>query len=255
MPRSWAGRSVFLLAARALFDNDGGLRIKVIDMDGRLHQYVLTSFVRRGHAPSLDELGQALQLPRADVEAGLRRLHNAHGLMLHPHVCEVWIAHPFSTAPTGVWVGAEERGWWAPCLWCAAGVVALAAPDATIHARLGGESQEARIEIRGGACVSDDFFVHFAMPPREAWSNVVHWCSTVLPFTDAAQVDAWSERHRLPRGVLVRWTDVLALGRVWYGRHLEEDWKKWSTAEAQQIFDQHGLRGDFWHVPASDEPF
>lgn len=224
-------------------------------MDGRLHHQILTSLVRRGHAPSIEELAAELALPRADVEAGLRRLHDTHGLVLHPSSCEIWLAHPFSTAPTGVWVAAGARGWWAPCLWCAAGVVALAAPDATIYARFGGESREARIEVRGGAPVGEDIVVHFAIPPREAWSNVVHWCSTVLPFANAADVDAWSARHRLPRGAVVPWSQALALGRSWYGRHLDEDWEKWSAAEAQQIFERAGLVGEFWRVPRSDEPF
>jgi hypothetical protein len=44
---------------------------------------------------------------------------------------------------------------------------------------------------------------------------------------------------------------VLDLGRVWYGRHLDRDWRKWTVPEAQAVFDQVGLTGDFWRLPGS----
>ena len=242
-------------------------------MDGRVHHEVLSTFARLGRPPSLDELARALAVPHGDAAAALRRLHDGHGLVLHPGSAEVWIAHPFSASPTAAWVaaadasagaaagpsaaGAGVRGWWAPCMWCASGVIALAAPDATIYARYGGEHEAALIEVRAGAATgaSDEFVVHFAMPPRDAWHNVVHWCSTVLPFRRAEEVDPWCERHGLPRGAVVPWAQVLALGRAWYGRHLDEDWRKHTVAEAQAIFDAVGLTGEFWRLPVSDRPF
>jgi len=224
-------------------------------MDGRVHHEVLSTFVRLGRPPALDELARALAVSPEDAAAALRRLHDGHGLVLHPDGAEVWIAHPFSASPTAVWVAGGARGWWAPCLWCASGIVALAAPTSTIHARYGGEHEAAAVEVRGGAAASDDLVVHFASPPRDAWRNVVHWCATVLPFRRAEDVDAWCERHGLPRGAVLPWRQVLELGRAWYGRHLDLDWRKHTIAEAQAIFDQVGLSGDFWRLPASDRPF
>jgi hypothetical protein len=225
------------------------------EMDGGVHREILASFVRRGYAPTLDEVASALMVTPDAVRAALRRLHDGHGLLLQPHSHEVWVAHPFAAAPSAVWVATDTRGWWAPCLWCAAGIVTLAAPNATICTRYAGEQEEAKLEVRDGESAGPDCLVHFALPPREAWSNVVHWCSTVLPFRSTHDVDAWSERHRLPRGALVPWSQVLALGGAWYGKHLDERWRKWSAAEAQAIFEQIGLRGEFWRLPHSDEPF
>ncbi len=223
-------------------------------MDGRVHHAVLSTFVRRGHPPSLDELARALAIAPEDAAAALRRLHDGHGLVLHPGSTDVWIAHPFSASPTAVWVAGGARGWWAPCLWCAAGIVALAAPAATIHARYAGEHEAAAIEVRDGAATCD-LVVHFALPPRDAWRNVVHWCQAVLPFRRAEDVAPWCDRHGLPLGAIVPWSQVLALGRAWYGRHLDEDWRKHTIAEAQAIFDRLGLVGDFWRLPVSDRPF
>src|SRR4051812_42881805 len=112
--------------------------MKHLPLDSRVHHGVLRSIVRRRFAPTTEELAASLEVPRADVEESLRRLHESHGLVLHPASFDVWIAHPFSLSPTAVWVDARDRGWWAPCLWCAFGIVTLAAPDATIHVRAAG---------------------------------------------------------------------------------------------------------------------
>jgi hypothetical protein len=194
-------------------------------------------------------------MDRGEIEGALRRLHDAHGLVLQPSSFEIWLAHPFSAAPSGVWVAAADRGWWSPCMWCAAGVVALAAPSATIHTRYAGEHEPAALAVRGGLGIDADVLVHFPIPPRDAWSNVAYWCSLVLPFRDAAQVDDWCRRHGFARGALVPWPQVLELGRVWYARHLDADFRKWSLAEAQAIFAQVGLCDSFWQLPEREGSF
>lgn len=227
-------------------------------LDGRVHHHVLTSFVERGFAPTAGELCSALAVPAAAIEGSLRRLHEGHGLVLHPDTLEVWVAHPFSASPTAVWVAAGARGWWAPCLWCAMGIATLAAPadGVDLHVRHAGEVEPATIVVRDGAVnAGGDAFVHFAIPPRQAWANVIHWCATVLPFRRVADVAPWCARHRLPVGAVVPLSQVLALGRAWYGRHLAADWRKWTVAEAQAIFDGVGLTGEFWRLPVSEGRF
>ncbi|MBK7535418.1 MAG: GNAT family N-acetyltransferase [Myxococcales bacterium] len=233
--------------------NDQHLRDDALD--ARTHHAVMRSFLEKGRPPNAAEISQAAAAAPAEVSASLMRLHEGHGLVLHPGSERIWIAHPFSASPTAVWVQAQDRGWWAPCLWCAMGIVTLAGEDSTVHTRLGGERSEARIEVRGGRIVSDDLPVHFAIPVREAWNNVVHWCSTVLPFAQADQISGWCSRHGLPRGEVVPTSQVLALAQVWYGRHLDLDWRKWTLAEAKAIFDQVGLTSDIWALPLSDARF
>jgi hypothetical protein len=219
-------------------------------LDGRVHRQVMLSFVNRGHAPSADEIADALGVSRNDVVEALARLHEGHGLVLHPGGEAVWVAHPFSASPTAIWVAGPRRGWWAPCVWCAMGVVVLAAPDAVVHARFGGEGREARIVVQGGALASEDWPVHFAVPARDAWVNVVHFCATVLPFERAEDVAAWCEGHALPRGDVVALSQVLALAREWYGPYLDPDWRKRTVDEAQAVFDRVGLQGSHWRLPA-----
>jgi ribosomal protein S18 acetylase RimI-like enzyme len=227
-----------------------------LDLGGRLHGAVMRSFAVRGRAPTVAELAAELTLEADRVEAGLRRLHVEHGLVLHPDSTDIWVAHPFSASPTATWVeAADERGWWAPCLWCAMGIAVLVAPDAVVHARLGGQSKAVRIELRGGQLVSEDLLVHFALPVREAWNNVVHYCATVLPFAGIEDVARWSSLHGIPRGDAVPLAQVLELARQWYGGYLRDSWRKWTLDEARALFRRVGLDGDTWSVPLGERGF
>jgi hypothetical protein len=225
-------------------------------MDG-LHHAILRSWVDRGYPPTTAELATALGAGASEVAMALDRLAADHGVVLHPGSDAIWIAHPFAAAPTPVYVErADGRGWWAPCVWCATGIVALAAPDATIHARAGGEATAIAIRIAGGrAAAPGDTCVHVPLPARDAWANVVHWCATVQPFAQAGDVPAWAARHRLPVGAIVPIDQALALGRAWYGRHLEVAWRKWTVAEARDIFAAVGLTGETWRLPDREGTF
>jgi len=223
--------------------------------DGRVHQRVIASFVERGRPPSLSELADELAAPADAVADALHRLEAEHGVVLHPGSTDVWIAHPFSASPTGVWVKGEARGWWAPCMWCALGVAVLAAPEATIHARHGGEAEPAVFTVEAATRISPAAVVHFPIPVRRAWDNVVHWCATVQPFRAAEDAAAWSARHGLAPGDAVPIDRVLALARVWYGRHLDPAWRKWTIEEARAMFAGAGLTSPIWDLPSASGRF
>jgi len=215
-------------------------------LDSRVHHAVLRSIVDHGHAPTARELADGLAVAPGDAIASLRRLHDNHGLVLHPGTSEVWIAHPFSLSPTAVWVDDGARGWWAPCLWCAFGVHALVGEDVVVHTRLGGEGAPVMIDVRGG--VASDLVAHFPLPPRRAWDNVHHFCAMLLPFRTEDEIDVWCARHRLPRGVALPLPQLFALAHRWYGGHLAPDWVKHTPDQAAAIFEEIGLVGEFWEL-------
>ncbi len=196
-------------------------------------------------------MATAFGCSEAEVETGLRLLSDIHGVVLHPHTPEPWVIHPFSLSPTATWVAKGKGGWWAPCLWCAFGAATLAGGDCVIHSRIGGDGEAIEISAHDGVPARDDLLVHFAIPPRAAWNNVHHHCAMVLPFRSDAEIDAWSQRHRLPRGQGVPVRQVADLARVWYGRHADRDWRKWSVHQAQAIFHDAGLTADYWTLDLS----
>jgi hypothetical protein len=100
-----------------------------------------------------------------------------------------------------------------------------------------------------------DVRVHFPIPARDAWNNVIAWCASVQPFSSPDHVAPWCVWHGMPRGAVVPIAQVAALARVWYGRHLDRDWRKWTIAEAQAHFTSVGLIGEHWRLPVGDDRF
>jgi hypothetical protein len=91
----------------------------------RLHYHLIRGLVEECACPTNPELAHQLGVPTNQVEELLRGLSAIHGVVLHPHVCEPWVIHPFSITPTANWIEGPRGGWWAPCVWCALGVAVL----------------------------------------------------------------------------------------------------------------------------------
>ena len=215
----------------------------------RLHYELIRGLVARGACPTNSDLANQMGMVPAQIEELLRALSDIHGVVLHPHVCEPWIMHPFSLTPTINWIESQQGGWWAPCVWCALGVTALVGGNAHVHTRYGGEAETLTIPVIDGQPVGfDQILVHFAIPPARAWDNVHQHCSMVLPFRSRDEIRKWCNRHGLPHGEAVPLSQVARLAHLWYGRHADRDWRKWTVVEAQDIFHQAGLVSDFWDL-------
>jgi hypothetical protein len=214
--------------------------------DQDLRGFLTRAIARHGFAPSTADLASEAGLAEDEVEQGLRRLHDAHALLLHPDRCEPWVVHPFALSPGSCWVETPKRGYWANCLYCALGIAAALKADARVTTRLGGEARTAIYRVEAGRLLDSDGVFHLSTPARFWWNNVIHACATFQPFASESDVDPWCERHALPRGHMM---DLQALWRFasdWYGNYLEAPWRKRSPEEVRGLFDAHGLAGDFW---------
>jgi hypothetical protein len=221
---------------------------------GILHHTILTSFVERGYPPSLRELSDILEQPPEAVIAALESLQDEHGVVLHPVSREIWVAHPFSAAPTNFWVESRAGSWWGNCAWCSMGIAALVGGDAVVTTTLGGESQQVRVRIAHGAAL-DEYLVHFPIPMARAWDNVTYTCSTILLFDSHAAIDAWCARHRIEKGDVQPVSKVLPFATSWYGRHLDRNWRRLSAAEARETFERFQLSGPTWDIPPAPTRF
>ena len=226
-----------------------------MDDYGPAHHAIVAHLLETGAAPSLPVLAARLGIGVDDTASALRRLEDVHGIVLHPGTVVPWVIHPFSLSPTATWVASGERGWWAPCTWCAFGIATLVGGRCTIHVRLGGESEDIDIDVADGRSLETDLVVHFAIRPRDAWNNVHHHCAMVLPFRSDADIGDWCERHGLPRGRAVPIAQVAELARVWYGRHADRDWRKWTVREAGALFRSVGLVDGFWELDEGEGRF
>ena len=202
----------------------------------------------KGHAPSNFELADAAAATVDAVETSLRRLHDSHALLLHPHKCELWVVHPFALAPGGCWVETAERGYWANCLYCGFGIAAALESDALFTARLGGEGVTATWRVENGRLVDGSGVFHLSTPVARWWDNVIFACSSFQPFAAEADIAPWCERHAIPRGAVLTMDALWCFASDWYGSYLREPWRKRTTEEVRALFATHGLTGPFWAV-------
>ena len=70
-----------------------------------------------------------------------------------------------------------------------AGRGAIAGGTATVETRLAAIDDHATIKFADGTLLDTDFVVHFPIPMRNAWDNVIYTCSVQLLFRDEPQVD------------------------------------------------------------------
>jgi len=214
--------------------------------DASLHHLIITSFLDRQRPPSVSEIAAHFTCSDVDARRALRQLAENHGVVLHPNSDEVWVAHPFSAAPTTFLVKSGTRSWWGNCAWCSLGVAHLAGGTAVVETRLGAVDEHVAIRIENGRVVDTNFVVHFPIPMRHAWDNVIYTCSMMLLFRDEAQVTAWSAARGLPKGDVRPIQQVSAFAAEWYGRHAASDWVKWTATEAAAMFCRHDLTGPIW---------
>jgi hypothetical protein len=110
--------------------------MQAASLDAQVHHAFIDRLRQTGRAASRHEVSVGLAQPVEEIERALSRLSESHGVVLHPHVCEPWVMHPFSFSPTATWVQKGGQGWWAPCIWCACGIAALVGGEAVITAEL-----------------------------------------------------------------------------------------------------------------------
>lgn len=213
-----------------------------------LHSLIINSFLDNQRAPTVDEVAAHFSTDVDTARQGLRALAEYHGVVLHPKSDEVWIAHPFSAAPTTCTVSLGERTWWGNCAWCSLGVMHLAGGTGTFRTRIGAIGDEVTVSAKDGKLLDTDYVIHFPVPMSRVWDNVVYTCSVQLLFRTEAEVDEWCASRGIAKGDVRPVQQVWDFAAEWYGRHADKDWTKWSLGEAMEIFERHKLDGEVWAI-------
>jgi hypothetical protein len=220
-----------------------------------LHYTILKHIIDEGFAPDLETLSILLKADPAEVQQELYALQDYHGIVLHPNNSKIWVIHPFSLAPTNFFVRSAKGEWWGNCAWCSLGVAALLKEDLTISTNLGAHDEQVIIHIINGEVSEKKLLVHFPIPMKNAWDNVIYTCSNMLVFKDEEQIDQWTKRHHIPKGDIQPITNVWEFSKKWYGKHLNPDWEKWTMQEAKDIFLKFSLTGRIWDIETSASRF
>lgn len=219
-----------------------------------LHHYLIRHIVDHGFAPDHEKIARNFEVDPTQVINALLALEEIHGVVLHPNEPKVWVIHPFSLAPTNFFLQSTHQKWWSNCAWCSLGAAALIGEDLTIRTTIGAENESLEIAVKNGA-ISDDLVVHFPIPMKNAWDNVIYTCSTMLFFRNEQEVDDWCHQHQMPKGDVQPIGKIWPFARKWYGNHLDPEWKKWTSEEAIAIFEAFGLTHPVWKLEGLAERF
>lgn len=223
--------------------------------NSNLHYRILKHIIDHGFAPSVDSLAEIFQTNSEDVIKALHELQEYHGVVLHPHQPNIWVIHPFSLAPTNFYVTSKKGEWWGNCAWCSLGIAALLQEDVKIRTIIGAETKQIEINIIDGDIQEKNYFVHFPIPMKNAWDNVIYTCSNMLLFEDEEQINVWSKKHNIPKGDFQTIETIWNFSKKWYGNHLDPEWKKWTIDEAKLLFTEFGLISYIWKLGDSNERF
>jgi len=221
-----------------------------------LHHVIVKQIILNGYAPSIETLSKIFQRSNEDVIQCLKDLEEYHGVVLHPKTSEVWAIHPFSSSPTNFWVKSQQGQWWGNCAWCSLGIAAIIKKDVTITTTLGGEDKQIKFEIKNGELITDrPLFIHFPIAMKNAWDNVIFTCSVMQIFSSDTEIVDWCLRHNFCKGDVQPMENIWNFAKVWYGNHLCEDWKKWTSEQAKLIFEQFNLVSDIWEISSTKSRF
>ncbi len=220
-----------------------------------LHEAIISFFLNHQRPPTISEVASHFRCDETEVRKGLNALADYHGVVLHPNSDEIWVAHPFSSAPTTCVVRSGSRTWWGNCAWCSLGLAHLAGGTATIETRIGALDDHVTIRIENGKLIDTDLVVHFPIPMRKAWDNVTYTCSIMLMFRNESQVDDWCASRGIPKGDVRPIEQIWTFATEWYAHHADADWNKWSVREAAEMFKRHDLTGPIWALADELERF
>jgi hypothetical protein len=139
----------------------------------RVRLQVYTHFVTTGQAPGRQEVASALSCSLPEVQDAYRRLAAGKALVLQKNG-EVLMAEPFSAVPTPFTVEVGAQRWWGNCIWDALGIPAMLRQDARVVTACGCCSEAMTLEVQDGTLRQPYAgVVHFAIPARAWWTDVV----------------------------------------------------------------------------------
>ncbi len=70
----------------------------------------------------------------------------------------------------------------------------------------------------------------------------------MLLFRSEEHAKVWSERAKPPASAILTIEQATALAHAWYAKKLDPDWQRFTTEEAEAIFDDLGLDPKFWRL-------
>jgi DNA-binding transcriptional MocR family regulator len=138
-----------------------------------IRAFVYRHFANTTRPPSVEESAQHFGLTLAEVAAAYEELQRRHALFLNPGTSTILMANPFSGVETPFKVYANNKTYFANCAWDSLGIPAALQVDAAIEASCAQTEDLIRLEIGDQQIQSSNALVHFLIPFRNWYDDLV----------------------------------------------------------------------------------
>ena len=143
-------------------------------MDSGVRLHIYGAFLTEGAPPSVADTARALKLSESDVADAYDRLAAGRVIVFRPGTRDVLMAAPLSAVPTRFNVRLPNgRSYHANCVWDALGVMAMLGSDGVVDATCADCDAPVELRVAGGVLAPSDAVVHFAVPARRWWEDIV----------------------------------------------------------------------------------
>jgi len=141
--------------------------------DNQLRLELFREFVRTGEPPTSESIATRMQVQTVEVRAGLERLAAAKAIVLQPESREILMANPLCAVPTPYRVRVQNRSYFGSCVWDALGILAMLQTDGVVTTSCGCCGEAMSIGVQGGHVAPAHGIIHFAIPAKRWWENIV----------------------------------------------------------------------------------
>lgn len=142
------------------------------NLDEDVRVFVYRFMVDNRRPPMPIEIGSALGTGSAEIEAALKRLADAHLLVLAPGTPYIWLANPLSALPSPYPVVIDGKQYFGICIWDALGVIAMLGEDGSVASLCPDCGDELTLRVRDGEIEPRDYVVHYAIPAAHWWDDI-----------------------------------------------------------------------------------
>jgi hypothetical protein len=145
----------------------------VTHLENALRKAAYDVTLDRGSPPTIAELATRCGVTEADVRQGLRQLAAARMVVVQPESGELLMVPPFSAVPTPFLVQTVGHASYANCAWDALGVPIMLRDVAEIATACGCCGESLTLRAQADAPPQGAGVIHFAVPARRWWDDVV----------------------------------------------------------------------------------
>ena len=211
---------------------------------------IARSIKTRGKIPTIAAVAAELQKDVAAVDASFTRLIEGRVFRAKNGSHEIHAYSPFSAVRTDFFVTAGGRVWFALDAWDALGIPAALGESGVIetHCADCNESLILEVEANGATELQTWTVMQVGVPARDFWKDIAYTESTINLFQSEEHAERWRDKAKPPASTILPIEQATALATAWHKDKLSPDWRRFTTEEAEDLFDDLALDPEFWRL-------